>query len=290
MDADFSTRTLSTSRTATVVDLLHLTANILFFLTMADIKSEKTWKVKVFRRESYGGWHQQVLEAEYVAASQPNAGASSAHRINSVTNATDTLPSKPKPAKRRSAAENRRRKQFLKKKCETMLDTAPRKGSIVFPKVRQRYSVSDNDNDADKSLVIRRNDAILFVSRRRTRAMMLQFQSLEDCVSFTDHFLLLNDQQQYINDDRQNNLDVGSSNCEAGSSKNGGIGSLDMVADQDLRHQRQKEDGAAYLVQLIHDETFLRTVGRLEQILRSSSEGRQMLEGAANRNLTSFLA
>ena len=324
---------------------------------MTDIDREQTWKVKVFRRESDGIWNQQVLEAEFVPP--PTAGAAGGN-VNGHAATTTTGPEQQvvTPKRRMTAAVVRRRNQLLKKKSEWVLDAAPRKGSIVFPKVRQRYSICDvvkkvssgNSNAAaaaaagdtnttisnttttndvsernktttrttvvveDKSLVVRRGDKILFISRRRTRAMMLQFESLEDCVSFTDKFLMLNHQHHY---DFYHHDDVDAHQWSKSTHPRGGGGggahvvqattnvndhtasvgqetsetSVPFSPKQSLsqQQQEQKEDGSAYLVQLIHDENFLRTVARLEQLFQSSSEGRQILEGAAKRDLTHLL-
>jgi hypothetical protein len=283
---------------------------------MTDIDGEKTWKVKVFRRECDGGWNQQVLEAEYVPAVAAESTGSGTGGVPGQQGQTTAK-------SRTTAAVLRRRKQLLKKKSELVLDAAPRKGSIVFPKVRQRYSVCDDiavatsgagpaastntrgSNDSttttDKSLVVRRGDKILFVSRRRTRAMMLQFESLAECLSFTDRFLMLNHPHHRRVAYQSHKADVNVNTTTDGPSSTitltttKAVGSGPCSSDprpisSDLhRQQQQKEDGAAYLVQLIHDETFLRTVGRLEQMLLSSNEGRQILEGAAKRDLAALL-
>lgn len=59
--------------------------------------------------------------------------------------------------------------------------------SIVIPELHQKFSLSTTEN-GEHGAVIRRNNCILLLSRTRTKVMVLQFQTFDDCLRFADRF------------------------------------------------------------------------------------------------------
>ena len=140
------------------------------------------------------------------------------------------------------------------------ITAAPRKDCIVIPLLRQKFSLLAEGED--KSCVIRRGHCILLVSRRRIRALMMRFNSLQDCLAFSDRFVELNPPSA----PSSNNANTaGTSNSAA--------------------TQTQQENVVSYVTQLLHDNEFLGLVHKLESYFANTADGAKILEGLEHRNL-----
>jgi hypothetical protein len=133
---------------------------------------------------------------------------------------------------------------------------APRKDCIVIPCLRQKFSLLAN---GEKTYVIRRDRCMLMVSRRRTRALVLQFPSLQECLDFSDAFLALNPAHEPTQEDTT------VSPPEAG------------LADQ--------EEVVSYIARILHDKDFLGFVHKIETYLSNTTDGTKLLESLGKRKL-----
>ena len=106
-------------------------------------------------------------------------------------------------------------------------------------------------------MVVRRNACILLLSRTRTKAMVLQFRSLQDCFDFSDRFIALNPLAE--------NQD------------------LPSVEDTALL-EGDRETVAAHLIRLVHDPSFEALVRNVESSLQSTPDGDRILQSWVDRD------
>ena len=206
---------------------------------------EKTWPVLLYRRER-DGWKKQEF------ASSSSSSSSSW---------------------RSSTRKNRHYPGFT--------TAAPREGCIVFPALRQRFSLR---SETDQGTVIRRDDKILLVSKRRARALLLRFRSLEDCLQFSDLFVRLNPRPSTT------------SSIPSSARKE------DAIAN--ARGSRQENDGSeeglvvgesihkevvSWVVKLLHDKCFLTYAQKIEQYIAETEDGMQILLGLGERDFSSSI-
>jgi hypothetical protein len=144
------------------------------------------------------------------------------------------------------------------KQTEGNLAASARKDCIVIPALRQKFTLRGGD---EKSSAIRRNNCLLLVSRRRTRAMLLKFKLLKDCLEFSDQFSEMN-------------------------SAPGEATTANQVQDEPIRQQDQ-EGTITYIAELLHNGEFLSLVRKLENYIASSSDGGKLLEGLEQLDLLS---
>lgn len=140
---------------------------------------------------------------------------------------------------------------WQKNDAATQLSACARKDCIVIPALRQKFTLRSS---GEKSRVIRRNSCLLLVSRRKTRAMLLKFQSLQDCLEFSDLFVSLNNDSATIQDEEG---DYGQQQDPT----------LPTATDQD------REQAISYLVQLLHDEDFRSLVQKLDNFVANTQDG-----------------
>jgi len=145
---------------------------------------------------------------------------------------------------------------------------APRKDCIVFPTLRQKFSFQ---SETDRGTVIRRDDKILLVSKRRARALLLQFQSLEDCLEFSDHLLNLNPRP----------------NLEPLSPKNDRTSDQNDEAVLPIVEDEGHKEVVSWIIKMLHDESFLNFVDKIENYISASDDGKQILQGLEQRGLRS---
>jgi hypothetical protein len=132
--------------------------------------------------------------------------------------------------------------------------------SIVIPALHQKFTLRGNESNNDKGTVIRRNDCILLISRTRTKVMVLQFRSLQDCLDFSDRFFALNP-----SDDEEE--EEASSEAE----------NFALAAD--------RETVVAHLVRMVHEPSFEAFVRNVESSLQSTTDGEQILQSWVERDL-----
>lgn len=148
---------------------------------------------------------------------------------------------------------------------------APRKDCIVIPCLRQKFSLisaatttsakdgNGSSTPGDRTYVIRRDRCILMVSKRRMRALVLQFRTLQDCLDFSDKFLELNPFERIEEQDKANH--------QVASSRPAGL------ADQ--------EEVVSYMARMLHDQDFLGFVHKIETYMKNTTDGIQLLDSLA---------
>mmetsp|Transcript_64469 Transcript_64469/g.180261 ORF Transcript_64469/g.180261 Transcript_64469/m.180261 type:complete len:213 (+) Transcript_64469:56-694(+) len=167
----------------------------------------------------------------------------------------------------------------------TAIHASPRKDCIVIPALHQKFTLrSNNTNNGsnngcsstkDKGTVVRRNECILLISRNRTKVMVLQFRSLQDCLDFSDRFLALNDDDVHHPSDDDDDGDAEEERREEGSSSDEAY-QFALAAD--------RESVTAHLVRLVHEPSFEAFVRNVESSLQSTTDGEQILKSWVERD------
>lgn len=140
---------------------------------------------------------------------------------------------------------------------------APRNECVVFPNLRQRFSLK---SETDQGTVIRRDDRILLTSKRRVRALLLQFQSLQDSLEFSDRFLELNPPPS-LEEDEATTFD------------------LERAQGRQPAGSIEQEQVVSYIARLLHDDGFLQFVHKMETYICSTDDGAKILRGLEQRDL-----
>lgn len=142
-----------------------------------------------------------------------------------------------------------------------MTTVAPRIDCIVFPELRQKFSLK---SEADRGTVIRRDNKILLVSKRRARALLLEFPSLEDCLGFSDQFARLNPRKPLKN-------------------KNG----KKRKTPPAVVGEKERREVVSWIVKMLHDKSFLSFVHKIENYIIETEDGMQILKGLEQADLSS---
>ena len=242
-------------------------------MTTSWTEKENTWPVLLYRRER-DGWKKQELQS----ASSSSSSSSSSKR-------------------------NKNRHQH-----STTVMVAPRKECIVFPTLRQRFSLK---SQTDQGTVMRRNNKILLTSKRRTRSLLLQFQSLEDCLAFSDKFIILNPNLSALSlsSSSSSSSSFGDKKAAAaveaaGSSitiTNNESASRDatlstctpqhesnqttMLQQEPIVREKERKEVVSWVTRLLHDDDFLGYVHKIETYISGTDDGEQILHGLENRLL-----
>lgn len=151
---------------------------------------------------------------------------------------------------------------------------APRKGFIVFPDLHQKFSL---ESSTDRGTVIRRHDKILLVSKRRSRSLLLQFQSLDECLEFSDQFVEFNQALSSLVSEGSNDLSIDDSRH--------GSQPLDAEDNIPIVDEEGEKEVASCIVRMLHDETFLRYVHKIQEYIANTDDGLDILRGLADREL-----
>jgi hypothetical protein len=200
-----------------------------------NVAEEKTWPVILYRCES-DGWKKQEFVTTTAASSSI---ISNTHQV---------------------------RKQHF-------VAVAPRKDCIVFPHLRQRFSLK---SDTDQGTVIRRDDKILLTSKRRMRALLLQFQSLQDCLDFSDRFLMMNNPPLPLSSFDEEDVAACAQN------------DLERIHGRQPASSDEQEQVVSYITRLLHDEEFLRFVHKVETYIARTDDGSKILRGLEELDLSSI--
>jgi hypothetical protein len=153
---------------------------------------------------------------------------------------------------------------------------APRKDSIVFPALRQRFSLT---SEKDRGTVIRRDNKLLLVSKRRTRALLLEFQSLENCLEFSDAFLRLNPGPSLMPRSRNRDAATSEQSLRDYQPQNG-TGPPSIIGDEGQR------EIVSWIVKMLHDKCFLSYVHKIENYIAETEDGMQILQGLEQSDLS----
>ncbi len=170
-----------------------------------------------------------------------------------------------------SSSKNRRRNATSTK----MTPVAPRKDSIVFPVLRQKFSLR---SEKDKGSVIRRDNKILLVSKLRARALLLEFQSLEDCLAFSDQLVRLNP-KKLLSPMPQTDIGVCNDLSTIDSRLQNGKTPRAVVGDEGHR------EVVSWIVKMLHDKSFLSYVQKIENYITETEDGLQILKGLEHGDL-----
>lgn len=164
----------------------------------------------------------------------------------------------------------------------------PQEGCIVLPELRQKWTLK---NENHTGTMIRRGDKLLLRSHGTIRILMLQFASLDECLTFCDRFAELNPPAALADNDGTNTTAMV---VEASPEK--GSDTVEQKqqqqnANQDDQNQLQQPSTQQLVVngmvtRLLHDKDFLRFVYKIEQYIDSTSDGAKMLEGLQGRDLS----
>lgn len=147
-----------------------------------------------------------------------------------------------------------------------MTTVAPRIDCIVFPELRQKFSLK---SEADRGTVIRRDNKILLVSKRRARALLLEFPSLEDCLGFSDQFVRLNPRKPLVPLSKKN--------------KNG----KKRKTPPAVVGEKEQREVVSWIVKMLHDKSFLSFVHKIENYIAETEDGKQILKGLEQADLSS---
>ena len=140
--------------------------------------------------------------------------------------------------------------------------------SIVIHSLQQKFSIATssteerggfvgNKNTNNKATIIRRDRCLLMLSKSRLKVMVLRFDSLQDCLDFSDRFIELNPPP--MDEEVQ-------------------------PQDPDER-EADRETVTAHLVRLMHDPSFTTFVRNVEEVISSSTDGTRLLESWADNEL-----
>jgi hypothetical protein len=168
-----------------------------------------------------------------------------------------------------------------------VISVAPRKDCIVIPKLRQKFTlwvcpppstgaessasnINEEDLKKERSMVVRRGYSILLISRRRTRAMVLKFQSQEDCLEFSDRFIELNPKVP---------LDTTTEDSSSSAP-------ISSPAGEIARDQEQQEV-VSNIARLLHDDDFLKFIHKLETYVANTTDGAKIFEALEMRDFES---
>eukprot|EP00934_Nitzschia_sp_Nitz4_P000345 Nitzschia sp. Nitz4//scaffold38_size140716//46751//47374//NITZ4_003136-RA/size140716-snap-gene-0.137-mRNA-1//1//CDS//3329550045//345//frame0 len=136
-----------------------------------------------------------------------------------------------------------------------VLQASPRRNCVVIPALHQKFSLSNDTDEGDRGSVIRRNDCILLLSRARTKVMLLKFNSISQCIAFSDCFVSLNPPMDPPEDPSPAKLSA------------------------------NKEAILSFVVRLLHDQEFEGFVSGIEATLLASVDGQQLLSSWRQRDL-----
>jgi hypothetical protein len=157
---------------------------------------------------------------------------------------------------------------------------AARKNCIVFPSLRQKFSLK---SESDRGTVIRRDEKILLVSKRRARALLLEFQSLDDCLAFSDHFVRLNPKPslELPFSKTRNDDTICNDKSLHGSQQQSAGATVPIVGDEGHR------EVVSWIVKMLHDKSFLSYVHKIESYITETEDGMQILQGLEQSELSS---
>lgn len=173
-----------------------------------------------------------------------------------------------------SSSKNRRRKTTVTK----MTPVAPRKDSIVFPTLRQKFSLQSGK---DQGSVIRRDNKILLVSKLRVRALLIEFQSLEECLEFSDQFVQLNPRKLLAVMPRKDRVVRNEPFINISQQQNTKRPQV-VVSDEANR------EVVSWIVKMLHDKSFLSYVQKIENCIAETEDGMQILKGLEHGDLSSI--
>jgi hypothetical protein len=162
------------------------------------------------------------------------------------------------------------------------LTAAPRRNCVEIKQLRLRIHIlrppvkanEQQDHQRKKSnhtaSVIRRRDTLL-LSKGDLGAVVLKFESIAECIAFTDRLVELNRDEAYaMNEDKS--LQRSTFDMES---------VLDRYRNQSQdRNEAEAEDTAiqSHLIALLHDRDFLGFVDRVEECLKKNDDCIKMLK------------
>ena len=166
--------------------------------------------------------------------------------------------------------------------------TSSRNGIGIEPQHQEQTAVYQHD----KSCVIRRGDSILLINRRRTRAMVLKFRSIDDCLSFSDRFIQLNPWPTTCNDNSaKTTTRIGGAHATATSAgstttnRNNNNRATQAEQEQQQQQEQEQDEVMSYIVRLMHEPSFLQLVHKIENLVTNTTDGNKMLQALDAREL-----
>ncbi|CAB9500630.1 expressed unknown protein [Seminavis robusta] len=138
----------------------------------------------------------------------------------------------------------------------------PNEGHVTIQRFRLKISVMDSEGKV-LSEVIRRNDALLFVSSNRLRAILLKFKTIQDCEQFSSRLMELNPiAPETATTSSDQPMDWGTTVSSEGMHSSN--------ADMEIDQQLQRNELLSYIVRLQQEESFNSFTNKIEQLVEES--------------------
>lgn len=193
---------------------------------------------------------------------------------------------------------------------DSKISVSPRKGCVEIQKLRLRIHLFSSRKPA--TTVIRRMDTILLSSRKSAGAIVLKFTNINECISFADRLIYLNNHdymQMMVNNDQLSKTNKAENdksiminqldNCHNSQqdSHHGSTKSTISKSVEDPSSTTQTEDHQdittsvgssgigmdkkleihSYIARLLHDDDFMQFVSHVEEELTGSPDLAQIL-------------
>ena len=233
------------------------------------IRSEDEWEIDLFRFSEGYGWQKQ--EPLLSSSSDDKGGRNKSSRK------ADGGALKVIPRNNCVVIPALRQKVTLSAIAEaTTNSNIPKEGASTNTDIGTDGTKPRSEPDQasqksnDRSCVVRRGDCILFINRRRTRAMLFKFRSLEECLSFSDRFIQLNP------------WSTNTVNAVASASSGRTNSSQRSV------QQRDQQEVVSYIARLMHEPDFLQLVHKIENLVANTTDGAKMLKALETRDLANL--
>ena len=162
-------------------------------------------------------------------------------------------------------------------------------GGIEIPRFRVRIRLFSPQENGNYGYASRRCDRIYCPSRSSSGAIVLKFQSKQDCIEFYDQLVALNPQES---DSTVNSNGEAASNSDEENDKRRPHPSLDLTRYGDESSvKRRKYETMSYIVRLLHNDEFHKFVDNVEATLLSTQDGASILaamkRSSSNNNTAS---
>ena len=160
--------------------------------------------------------------------------------------------------------------------------------SIVIHSLQQKFSIARTEergldvggknNNNKKATLIRRDRCLLMLSKSRLQIMVLRFESLQDCLDFSDRFVEFNPPEELLMMHRRIIEDHDSQN----DPRHHPPEPPPHQQEVEQEFEADRETVTAHLVRLMHDPSFTAFVRNVEEVIKNSTDGTRLLESWAD--------
>ena len=178
--------------------------------------------------------------------------------------------------------------------CASRVLTLPYVCSIVIHSLQQKFSIArteergldaggKNNNNNKKATLIRRDRCLLMLSKSRLQIMVLRFESLQDCLDFSDRFVEFNPPEDLLMMHRRRIIeDHDSQNDPRHHPPQQQPQPPQQQQEVEQEFEADRETVTAHLVRLMHDPSFTAFVRNVEEVIKNSTDGTRLLESWAD--------